>query len=365
MLDSLAAVRLPQISQPEAPAAREFPQAAHAHSTYVPAHSTYFATLMLARARLLRKKAEESAAALKKHAEKSVNKAMSKGGLLEEVSFTDREGDISAIKLNKVTGRLSWIDPTTGESFLAQIDVLQFDARTQCVSAPQNDILIAKLVDPPVGPVRTKLILDIVRMGTEAKVDLQGDWPALPVDDSLAGDEAKSGDTDAGNEAYRAGFQDACALLMCTTECELIAVFQAMQEGAAAAGQVDSKVLVEASRFLKKERGDVRCGRDCSHTRTHEPRSPPLSSCVAHALLRGPPYTLYSYSCTHINMYAHAYTRKQSRLLHTRAHARTLGIHTSTSNPTTAVHLCRPPPPIRIHAMMPSWLVAQRTASNN
>ena len=309
---------------------------------------------MLARARLLRKKAEESAAALKKHAEASVNKAMSKGGLLEEVSFTDREGDTSSLKLNKITGRLSWLDPTTGECFLAQIDVLQFDARTQCVSAPQNDILVAKLVDPPVGPARSKLLLDIVRMATAANsVDLQGDWPALPVDDSLDDDEAKSGGTDAGQEAYRAGFQDACALLMCTTECELITVFKGMQEGAAAAGQVDSKVLVEASRFLKKERGDVRCGRDCSHARTREPRGPPLTP-VWHVLLRGTPL----HTRTHARIHTHAHAHTKPTITHTRTHARSAYIHKHIR--VSHIHLLRRrtrPPFVQTSAGAPQTLL--------
>eukprot|EP01050_Picozoa_sp_SAG11_P012790 SAG11_NODE_1446_length_4891_cov_1.703673_2_plen_428_part_00 len=78
------------------------------------------------------------------------------------VGFKDTEGDASELKLDPSTNQLSWW--CHGRCYLENITVLTFAAGA--IKAPQNPALIARLVDPPEGVERERMLANIYRMAT-------------------------------------------------------------------------------------------------------------------------------------------------------------------------------------------------------
>jgi len=82
------------------------------------------------------------------------------------VSFTDTEGDTSTLRLDSATRQLSW--HTGGHCYLQHISFLKFDAPKAAIIAPEHRALIARLVDPPAGLERDRLIRKIAGMARSA-----------------------------------------------------------------------------------------------------------------------------------------------------------------------------------------------------
>ena len=113
------------------------------------------------------------------------------------VTFVDADGDRSTINLEAEAGggtrRLSW--HSGGQCHLESIRILEYEAATNTITAPENARLIAKLVDPPIGPARELLLRKITRMARVSGLDLRG-FPSGDVPDESASDASPSGDTE-------------------------------------------------------------------------------------------------------------------------------------------------------------------------
>ena len=90
------------------------------------------------------------------------------GELPASVSFVDAEGDHSTLILEASSEaqhsgirRLSW--HAGGQCYLESVGILEWD-NGGTISAPEHPQLLARIVDPPVGPARDALLRDIVRM---------------------------------------------------------------------------------------------------------------------------------------------------------------------------------------------------------
>ena len=81
------------------------------------------------------------------------------------VTFTDREADVSILRLN-AKGHLSW--HSGGKCYLSHITRLCISDNT--IIAPENSALRAVLVDPPAGARRVRLMNDVMRMAKRAGV---------------------------------------------------------------------------------------------------------------------------------------------------------------------------------------------------
>ena len=108
-------------------------------------------------------------------------------------TFFDAEGDQSTIQLDGGgdggAPRLSW--HSGGTCYLEDIALLDYDAATATLVAPQHQSLVATLVDPPAGPARDILLSDLAAMaaGCSARVYVRG-LPA-PASAARQADEAQ------------------------------------------------------------------------------------------------------------------------------------------------------------------------------
>ena len=91
----------------------------------------------------------------------------------QSVSFVDTEGDTSTLRLDTATRQLSW--HAGGRCYLQNIGILEFDAARAAIIAPEHSALTARLVDPPAGLERVRLIRSIAVMARSANaVQLRG-----------------------------------------------------------------------------------------------------------------------------------------------------------------------------------------------
>jgi hypothetical protein len=89
------------------------------------------------------------------------------------VSFVDTEGDTSTLRLDTATRQLSW--HAGGRCYLQNISILELDAARAAIIAPEHSALTARLVDPPAGLERDRLLRSIAVMARSANaVQLRG-----------------------------------------------------------------------------------------------------------------------------------------------------------------------------------------------
>ena len=90
------------------------------------------------------------------------------------VTFRDSDNDSSTLKLNHATRQLSW--HAKGRCYLQDINVLEWTS-SNAIRAPEHSALTARLVDPPPGPDRDKLLQDIATMAKLAGVEHLSGFP--------------------------------------------------------------------------------------------------------------------------------------------------------------------------------------------
>ena len=93
--------------------------------------------------------------------------------VVTEVTFTDQQGDRSTLRVE--SGRLQW----WANGGLESGDVKELNLTGGTVNVPGNRRLVAHLVDPPLGPARREMLMQLVTLARSADVKLTGEETLL------------------------------------------------------------------------------------------------------------------------------------------------------------------------------------------